>query len=108
MSNINDSTKTSLVNSSIWGIARGISVHALIYPLEVIKIRQQCHPSPEKCAKIAQMLFQQEGMRAFYKGLQPQLLKTSIKQSWAWPMITGVPTVLSHLHLGDTQRQGLT
>lgn len=108
MNTVNNSTNTSLVNSSIWGIVRGITVHTLIYPLEVVKIRQQCHLNAEKSIEIARMLFQKEGSSAFYKGLTPQLLKTSLKQAWVWPMITGIPVFLKQYRIGDISQQALT
>jgi hypothetical protein len=108
MSNVTDSTQTNLIRSSLWGVARGLSVHALIYPLEVIKIRQQCAQNPTKSIQIALVLFQQEGVSAFYRGLPLQLLKTSLKQIWCWPMITGVPRFLQRYRLVDSQRQILT
>ncbi len=108
MSSVTDSTQTNLIRSSFCGVARGISVHTLIYPLEVVKIRQQCSQNSEKSVQIALALFQREGMGAFYKGLLPQLLKTSLKQIWCWPMITGVPDFLQRYRLGDIQRQILT
>lgn len=77
--------------SSIWGVARGLTVHSLIYPLEVIKIRQQCLPVAEKSYKVAWDLFQKEGVIPFYKGLSLQLLKASVKQAWCWPVIIDLP-----------------
>ncbi len=101
-------TKENLAWSSLWGIARGISVHSLIYPLEVIKIRQQCSQGESKSVRIALTLLRQEGIGAFYKGLAPQLLKTSIKQIWCWPMITGMPTVLRRYQIENLGQQALT
>lgn len=34
-----DSTQTNLMQSSFWGVVRGIAVETLVYPLEVVKIR---------------------------------------------------------------------
>ncbi len=102
-----DSTSPSLLSSSLWGIARGLFVHTLIYPLEVVKIRQQCQCNPQKSAAIARALFQKEGIGAFYQGLQAQLIKTSIKQAWVWPMITGVPVYLKRYGMGELYRQAL-
>ena len=48
-----------------------------VYPLEMIKIRQQC--SHGTAVQIARKIFQQEGFGAFYKGLTPQLGKSVIK-----------------------------
>ena len=103
-----DFTKENLAWSSLYGIGRGISVHSLIYPLEVIKIRQQCSQSESKSVLIALTLLRQEGIGAFYKGLAPQLLKTSIKQVWCWPMITGMPSVLNRYRIENLGQQALT
>lgn len=108
MSSTTDSTQTHLIRSSFWGVLRGLSVHTLIYPLEVIKIRQQCSLNSENSARIALSLFKGEGFSAFYKGLTPQLLKTSLKQVWCWPMITGIPVFLQHYQLGDLPTHAIT
>lgn len=108
MSSSVDFTKEKLGLSSLWGIARGICVHSLIYPLEVIKIRQQCSQGESKSMRIAMALLQEEGMGAFYKGLAPQLLKTSIKQVWCWPMITGMPAVLQRYQIENLSQQAIT
>lgn len=108
MTSSTDSTQTHLIKSSFWGFLRGFSVHTLIYPLEVIKIRQQCSPISENSARVALSLFKGEGFSAFYKGLAPQLLKTSLKQVWCWPMITGTPVFLQSYQLGDLPTQAIT
>ena len=108
MSSLVGFTKENLAWSSLWGVARGICVHTLIYPLEVVKIRQQCSQSESKSIQIASELLRQEGIGAFYKGLAPQLLKTSIKQIWCWPLITGLPSVLQQYHIDNLQQQIFT
>jgi hypothetical protein len=60
------------------------------------------------CFQIARKIFKQEGVGAFYKGLTPQLIKTSLKQMWCWPMITAVPGYLHTYGLGEIQQQILT
>lgn len=100
--------KENLAWSSLWGVVRGISVHTLIYPLEVVKIRQQCSQDGSKSLRIALTLFQQEGMGVFYTGLAPQLLKTSIKQIWCWPMIAGMPTIFQRCQIENLGQQVLT
>jgi len=103
-----DFTKENLAWCSLWGIGRGISVHSLIYPLEVIKIRMQCFQGESKSVQIAMALLRQEGIGAFYKGLAPQLLKTSIKQVWCWPMITGMPSVLQRYQIENLGQEAIT
>lgn len=107
-SSVVDFTKENLAWSSLWGIGRGISVHSLIYPLEVIKIRQQCSQNTSKSLRIAMDLLRQEGIGVFYKGLTPQLLKTSIKQVWCWPMITGMPSMLQGYQIKNLSQQAMT
>ncbi len=96
----------NLAWTSLWGVIRGVSVQSLIYPLEVIKIHRQC--SQSKSAQIALTLFRQEGMGAFYKGLAPQLLKTSIKQIWCWPVIMQMPSILQTYQIENLKQQVLT
>jgi len=108
MSSRVDFTKENLAWSSLWGMGRGIFVHSLIYPLEVVKIRQQCSQSESKSIQIALTLLRQEGIGAFYKGLTPQLLKTSTKQVWCWPMITGMPPILQRYQIEGLSQQAVT
>jgi hypothetical protein len=108
MSNQVDFTKKNWAWSSLLGVGRSLFVHSLIYPLEVVKIRQQCSPVQEKSTRIAMAMLRQEGIGAFYKGLAPQLLKTSIKQIWCWPLITEMPTVLQRYHIDHLGQQALT
>ena len=108
MSSRVDFTKENLAWSSLLGVGRGILVHSLIYPLEVVKIRQQCSQDESKSIRIALKILQQEGVGAFYKGLAPQLLKTSIKQVWCWPMMTGMPSVLKRYQLENLGQQAFT
>jgi hypothetical protein len=96
------------LNSSLWGITRGLCVHTLIYPLEVVKIRQQSLAHPQKSSQVAWALYQKEGPGAFYKGLSPQLLKTCLKQAWCWPLITGSPVFLQRYSIEDPYRHLLT
>lgn len=108
MNLINDPKKANLMDSVFWGVMRGIFVHTLIYPFEVIKIRQQCLSTPEKSYRVAWGIFQKEGMHPFYNGLPFQLLKTGLKQVWCWPMITGTPIFLSRYNIGNLCEQALT
>lgn len=97
-----------LLSSSLWGVAREITVHTLIFPMEVVKIRQQCAPTDSTSIRIALTILRQEGPSAFYKGLIPQLVKTSLKQIWCWPMITGLPPLLKSYHIENLPSQALT
>lgn len=108
MSSLSDFKKENLVWSSLLGVVRGISVHTLIYPLEAVKIRQQCSHDQSKSLRVALTLFRKEGIAAFYKGLAPQLLKTSIKQVWCWPMITGMPSIFQRYQIEKLAQQVLT
>jgi hypothetical protein len=108
MSSAVGSSSSDLFKSSLWGALRGLCVEAIIYPLEVVKIRQQCAPQSEICFQMARKIFKQEGASAFYRGMTPQLIKTSLKQMWCWPMITGIPSFLQTYGLGDMQQQVLT
>jgi hypothetical protein len=101
-------TKENLAMSSLCGIARGAFVHTLIHPIEVIKVRLQCSQGEAKSIRIALALLQQEGVGAFYKGLAAQLLKTTVKQIWCWPVITEMPSVLQNYHIENLQQQALT
>ncbi len=82
---------------SLLGALRGMVVHTALYPIEVVKIRQQINPQPEKAYCIAKRMFQEEGLWTFYRGITPQLVKTSCKQAWSWPMIIGIPPYLERL-----------
>lgn len=94
------------VESSIYGVFRGIAVHSCIFPLEVVKLRQQIQN--KKSYQVAVNLFKEEGFLGFYKGLTPQLCKTSIKQAWCWPMIIQLPKFLEKSRLHPLAQQTIT
>lgn len=108
MSGLSDFKTNDLAWSSFWGLLRGLAVETLIYPLDVIKIRQQCTVSKERSFEIAKSIFQQEGFGAFYKGLMPQLIKTSIKPIWSWPMITQMPSFFQRYQFENLAQHALT
>ncbi len=100
------SEEPSFLKSSALGISRGIFVHSLIYPLDVVKIRTQ--NSNEKSSYIARQIFQKEGVKGFYQGLCAQLFKTSSKQLWVWPIITKAPHFLDRYEMNDLQKEACT
>ncbi len=79
---------------SLCGVGRGLVVQSLTYPLEVIKTHQQALLSQERSYQIAWRLFQQSGVRSFYLGLTPQLVRSCCNQAWCWPMMTKIPLLL--------------
>ncbi|MBI3236093.1 MAG: hypothetical protein HYZ48_00005, partial [Chlamydiales bacterium] len=96
--NTRSSNLEAAAMSSLWGVGRGLCVHTLIYPLEVIKIQQQC--TTQKSTQIVRHLFQAQGVTAFYRGLSSQLIKTSVKQAWCWPLMTTIPPTLERHQIG--------
>ncbi len=101
-------TQADWMTSSLWGVSRGLCVHTMIFPLDVLKIRLQSASQAEPTVRIALNVLKDEGPGAFYKGLPPQLLKTSIKQVWCWPIITQLPPYLGRYGMGRTWEQMLT
>lgn len=108
MNILTDSTQTHLISCSLWGVLKGWSVHTLIYPLEVVKIHQQCALNSENSARIALNLFKQKGFPVFYKGMTHQLLQTSLKQVWCSPMTILFPIFLQRYQLKTLTAQAIT
>ncbi len=104
---MNETQHANIFQNSLWGAFRGALVDILVHPLDVLKTQQQCTPS-EKCTTIAKRLFQQSGYKAFYQGLTSQLARTSIKQSWCWPMIIHIPPLLREKNLSPIHVQIIT
>lgn len=82
--------------SVIFGVLRGVGVTFLTYPIEVIKICKQEAAQSQKSYQIAQQLFKEGGLRALYRGFVPQLTKMTIKQTWCWPVMMGLPSYLEN------------
>ena len=97
-----------MIESSVLGAMRGVLVHTMIHPLEVIRFRYQCSLSREKYGEVIRSLWSQGGITGFYRGLSSQYMKITLKQIWCWPMITGVPQILPAWVKGDLLRQGIT
>ncbi|HSX04049.1 MAG TPA: MC/SLC25 family protein [Rhabdochlamydiaceae bacterium] len=68
------------------GAARNCGLSALLHPLEVIKLKKQSECSQKRNYLIATDIFRQEGIKGFYKGLWPQLAKTTLN-ALAWTII---------------------
>lgn len=99
---------SDLLQSSYWGILRGIAVETLTYPLDVIKTRQQCSKEPFGYIQIIKQLYQENGHQAFFRGLSLQLFRVSIKQAWVWPMMTQIPCTLSQYQVHGLSQQIMT
>ncbi len=108
MSAISDTKAPHWITSSFGGVLRGMAVTCFIYPLQVIKYRQQNQALSERAYQIAWKMFQSEGVGAFYKGITPQMISTSIKQTWIWPVITIVPEALKSCEVKDLPAQAIT
>lgn len=58
------------------GAALFSGVSGALYPAVVLKTRQQVHPAPIPCARMAFLMFRQEGPKSFYKGFGTSLMGT--------------------------------
>ncbi len=99
---------SDLLESSLWGIARGYAVQPFTFPLEAIKANQQLSSPPQNALTITKQLYHEGGIPRFYRGLSSELTKISIKQFWCWPMITGLPRFLAPYRLNDLTIQLIT
>jgi hypothetical protein len=98
----------NFLSSSFWGIVRGVAVHSLIYPLEVVKSHLQVSNHSCGILKTVQTIREKDGLGAFYQGIKVQLVKTSMKQAWCWPMITHIPPALKGWKIDESYHQVLT
>jgi hypothetical protein len=103
-----DVKESMWLQSSLYGLARASAVEVIVYPLEVVKLRQQCSLGAEGSLQIARHVLGKEGASAFYRGFVPQLLKSGQKQIWCWPMMVNVPIHLQSHGIKDPYRQILT
>lgn len=108
MSSPIERSQVGFIQSALWGAARGSAVEIVLYPLERIKIEQQCSQPHQKASVIGKKIFQQEGRAGLYRGLQPQLIKTCIKQFLCWPIMTHLPRYLKPYGIGELQQQIVT
>ena len=100
-------TANDLLKSSFLGVVRAVSVHTLIHPLEVVKVRFQ-NAKSETMLKITENLFQEHGFKGFYKGFNAQILKIGVKQVWCWPLILHLPDRINNTSFNELQKQALT
>ena len=77
-----DPTQRNLSQDSLLGMFRGAIVGTLVYPLKVVVVRQQCHPSPKTSAAVAWETFapidpnlHQPGMGLAYDDMHSYLFK---------------------------------
>lgn len=103
----NKSLTNDLLRCSILGVVRSCSVHVLIYPLEVIKIRLQSSQN-DAILNIAKCIFQEMSFLGFYKGFSAQVIKTGVKQIWCWPLIYYFPQTIKDPSFNELHKQALT
>lgn len=103
-----DSSPPQPLLVSLLGAAKGVVTTAVLYPIEAIKVRQQCSLHSEWVHQTAFRIFSHQGMGGFFQGLSPQLLKTGLKQAWCFPIITSLPPLLESEHLSVLGRQCVT
>jgi len=108
MSSYIDFSYTTFLHNSVVGGLRGLFVEACIYPIEVVKVRQQCAATSETSLRLAKQVLQTEGYKAFYQGLTPQLCKTGIRHCWSWPLMTHMPKFLASYGFGTISQQVCT
>lgn len=90
------------------GFLYGLTIKTLIYPLEVIKLRQQdplCH---QRCDQIARDLFHKGRWQIFYTGLSAKLVESGQKHLWRWPLIMQLPPLLKDYGCSEMQQQAGT
>lgn len=78
--------------ASMMGALRGAMVKSVIYPMQVVKMHRQCSRTPTM--QIVTKMWRQGDIKAFYRGLQPELIKIAPREVWVWPLITRMPKFL--------------
>lgn len=86
--------RREMIQTSLWGIVRGVGVRVLIHPLDVIRTHQQSKLIGSSF-QVSKALFRENGAGVFFLGFTPQLVRTSLKQAWVWPLLTYSPSVIS-------------
>lgn len=88
------------------GLFRSCIFVPLLQPLEVLKVQRQI--SDEKTLQIIRSIFRENGAAGFFKGLNYQLARSSIKQLWTCPMIMTLPGIFNASGFGPLQSEALT
>lgn len=102
-----ESNRKELIQTSLWGVGRGLAVRIMIYPLDVVRTYQQSKHLGNSFQVFAD-LYREGGLSIFFSGLSPQLVRTSLKQAWVWPMFTYAPSFIPVSHpLGQQAITGL-
>ena len=105
-----DSGKTQLGLQSIltMGALRTVVVSSCLYPLEVVKTRQQASATVQNSGSIALNLLRSEGIYSLYKGFAPNLLKGVIRQAVCWPGIAYIPPFLKEHGITGASEYAIT
>ena len=97
---------TSIAQTTFYGALRGLCVHGMIFPMDVIKVRQQA--TGGSIMEVVRHVLQTEGKVGFYKGILHKNTKVIVKQMWCWHFILGGPRYLERYQLEELQKQALT
>lgn len=96
------------IKYSGWGFLYGLAIQTLLYPIEVVKLRQQDPFCNKRCDQVAQEIFREGRLKGFYSGLSSKLVETGHKHFWRWPLIMQLPPLLEGYAYNENQQQALT
>jgi hypothetical protein len=82
-----------LMFAGLLGALRGAASLIVEHPLDVIKIYWQAYPSRQSMLLVAKEIRDLKGLRGFYSGVIPNLLRVMVKQAYRYPLMIALPVV---------------
>ena len=107
LSTVASESPPSVLDAWVYGTLRSLVVQAGVYPLDVVKRRQQAADVSQNVREATQGLAQ-EGWRAFYRGGGTKLAKMTVSHMVRWTLLSQLPSHLRPYQFGDLREQIIT
>jgi len=90
-------TYVFLIGASLIGIVRAVLSLIVEHPLDTIKTYWQAHPSRASIQIVGKEIYRLKGIRGFYSGAIPNIIRVSFKQAYRYPLLLVLPIVYAKI-----------
>jgi hypothetical protein len=82
-----------ILSAAIIGAFRGALSLVFEHPLDVIKTFWQANPSETSLTKVVRSIVHYKGVRGFYSGALPNVMRVMLKQAYRYPLMIVLPVM---------------
>ena len=94
------------INESLYGVYFGIVSSLACHPCDRFRTLMQAN-TRLNTTSVVLSIYQNNGIKGFYRGIVPNMTKASIKQTYRWPLQSTLPTFYANI-FGEGTKEILT